>query len=44
MKTPSTRQFNDFFSRMPAWVVPLILVMLFGRFLITLLFFAFGPA
>jgi len=42
MKSPSPWEFNNFFSRLPKWVVPLILVMLFGRFLLTLLFLVFG--
>jgi hypothetical protein len=42
MKTPSSRQFKKFFDRLPRWVIPLILILLFGRFLITLLFLIFS--
>ena len=42
MKTPPKRAFHALFSRLPQWVLPLILLMLFGRFLVTLLFFLFG--
>ena len=42
MKTPPIWEFNDLFGLMPKWVLPLILIMLFGRLLLTLLFFVFS--
>jgi hypothetical protein len=38
MKYPTTKDFQRFFERLPWWVIPLILVMLFGRFVILALF------
>lgn len=32
MKYPSRREVKSYFSRMPRWVILLILVLLFGRF------------
>jgi hypothetical protein len=37
MKYPTRQTFKRFFGHLPRWVVPLILLLLFGRFL--LLFF-----
>lgn len=38
MQTPSRQDFKRFFKGLPGWVLPLILVLLFGRFLLILLF------
>ena len=38
MKYPSLEDFRRFFKRLPWWVIPLILVLLFGRFVIIALF------
>jgi hypothetical protein len=38
LKDPSTKRFWKFFRRLPRWVVPLIILLLFGRLLIILLF------
>lgn len=38
MKYPHPEKFRDFFRRLPRWVILLVLVMLFGRFVLTLLF------
>lgn len=38
MKYPDPEEFREFFRRLPRWVIPLIIVMLFGRFVLTLLF------
>jgi len=35
MHLPSKEVFKDFFRQMPSWVLLLILVMLFGRFVLT---------
>ena len=40
MKYPSHRDFKRYFKRLPVWVIPLILLLLFGRFVL-LLFFQF---
>ncbi len=32
MRSPSRTTFQAFFKEMPAWALPLILVLLFGRF------------
>ena len=37
MKYPPHRDFKRYFNRLPWWVIPLIIVLLFGRFV--LLFF-----
>ncbi|CAD7841974.1 MAG: hypothetical protein [Olavius algarvensis Delta 4 endosymbiont] len=42
MKTPNPHQFRDFFDTLPAWVLPLILVLLFGRFVIAFFFYIFS--
>jgi len=34
MKYPSNQDFKAFFKRMPKWVIWLILLILFGRFII----------
>jgi hypothetical protein len=34
MKYPSRHAFKRFFKRLPWWVVPLILLLLFGRFVL----------
>ena len=34
MKYPSRQEFQSYFKRMPRWVVLLILMLLFGRFVI----------
>ena len=34
MKYPSRRTFLRYFKRLPWWVVPLILILLFGRFVL----------
>jgi hypothetical protein len=38
MKFPSTKDFQRFFEHLPWWVIPVILVLLFGRFVIVALF------
>jgi len=38
LKYPSPRQFTDFFHGLPRWVIPLILFLLFGRFVLVLIF------
>jgi hypothetical protein len=38
MKYPSPRDFKAYFKRLPWWVVPLILLLLFGRFILIFLF------
>jgi hypothetical protein len=38
LKTPSPQDFKAFFDRLPPWVVPLILILLFGRLVLWLLF------
>ena len=38
MKLPSPQDFQRYFKRLPWWVIPLILVLLFGRFVIVALF------
>jgi hypothetical protein len=42
VKFPSTKDFQRFFKRLPWWVIPLIVVLLFGRFVIVALFHVFG--
>jgi len=42
MKTPHPYQIRDFLDAVPAWVLPLILVMLFGRFVIAFFFYIFS--
>ncbi len=34
MKYPSHQAFKDYFKDMPMWVIPLIIILLFGRFVI----------
>ena len=34
MKYPSREEFKSYFKRMPRWVILLILVLLFGRFVL----------
>ena len=34
MKYPSRQAFKSYFKRMPRWVILLILVLLFGRFVL----------
>ena len=34
MKYPSRQEFKAYFSRMPRWVILVILVLLFGRFVL----------
>jgi hypothetical protein len=34
MKYPSREEFKSYFNRMPRWVILLILVLLFGRFVL----------
>jgi len=34
MKYPSRRTFHNYFKRLPWWVIPLILILLFGRFVL----------
>jgi hypothetical protein len=36
MKYPSRNTFKRFFKRLPWWAVPLILLLLFGRFILIL--------
>ena len=38
MKYPSRRDFQRFFKHLPAWVIPLILLLIFGRFLLLIFF------
>lgn len=38
MKYPDPEEFREFFRRLPRWVIPLIIVMLSIRFVLTLLF------
>lgn len=38
MKTPPRHPFTAFFRRLPRWVVPLIIALLFGRFILIFLF------
>jgi hypothetical protein len=38
MKYPSRQDFQRYFKRLPAWVIPLILLLLFGRLVILALF------
>lgn len=40
MKYPSRQDIQRFFRRLPWWVVPLILLLLFGRFILLLFFHA----
>lgn len=42
MRTPHPQQFKDFFNPLPFWVIPLILVLLFGRFVIMFFFYLFS--
>jgi len=42
LKYPSTHDFKAFFSRLPRWVIPLILILLFGRFILMLFFHLFA--
>ena len=44
MKTPPSREIEDFFSRMPRWAVVLIPVLLFGRFGVALIFYLLSSA
>jgi hypothetical protein len=37
VKYPSRQDFKSYFKRMPRWVIPLILVLLFGRFVLVAL-------
>lgn len=37
MKYPSNEDFKVFFKRLPKWVIGLILLLLFGRFIILVL-------
>ncbi|MEJ2154120.1 MAG: hypothetical protein P8X96_02195 [Desulfobacteraceae bacterium] len=34
MKYPSSQEFKTFLKRMPRWIIWLILLMLFGRFIV----------
>ncbi len=38
METPLTKQFTDLIRRLPGWVLPLIIILLFGRFILLLVF------
>lgn len=38
MKLPSSQDFQRFFKRLPRWAIVLILILLFGRFVIVALF------
>jgi len=38
LKTPHPRQFTEFFRRLPGWVIPLIVILLFGRLILILIF------
>jgi hypothetical protein len=38
MKYPSNEDFKVFFKRLPKWVIGLILLLLFGRFIILVLY------
>ena len=38
MKYPRRRDFKRFFKRLPIWALPLILLLLFGRFLLLIFF------
>jgi len=42
MKTPHPQQFRSFFGTLPVWVLPLIVVLLFGRFIIAFFFYIFS--
>jgi hypothetical protein len=34
VKYPSTHEWKKFFKRMPRWIIALIIVLLFGRFVL----------
>jgi len=38
MKYPTRQDFQRYFKRLPWWVLPLILLLLFGRFLVLIFF------
>jgi hypothetical protein len=38
MKYPTHRDFQRYFKHLPWWVIPLILLLIFGRFLLLFLF------
>jgi len=38
VKYPSRQDFQRYFKRLPVWVIPLILLLLFGRFLLLIFF------
>jgi hypothetical protein len=38
MVAPLAKQFSDLIRRLPRWVLPLIIILLFGRFILLLVF------